>query len=174
MQKIRLTESDLHKIIKESVKQVISELDWETYTNASEKAWRRNEPKRADRFNNAAVDAFNRDHSERADQIKFGDTNSDYSVNMVASKGKDGKPLRDLDIQIDDDRYDLSNIDKIQTPNKAAAKSIARVTNKIGARDLGNTKYNKNTMLNRLRNRVGWQKPDASDDSGWRMYHKYE
>ena len=37
-QKIRLTESDLHRIIKESVKQVLSELDWRTYQSAAEKS----------------------------------------------------------------------------------------------------------------------------------------
>ena len=37
-QKIKLTESDLHRIIKESVKQVLSELDWRTYQSAAEKS----------------------------------------------------------------------------------------------------------------------------------------
>lgn len=36
--KVRLTESQLHNIIKESVKQVLSELDWKTYANAEKKA----------------------------------------------------------------------------------------------------------------------------------------
>lgn len=36
-QVIRLTESDLHRVIKESVRQVISELDWKTYVNAARK-----------------------------------------------------------------------------------------------------------------------------------------
>lgn len=35
---IRLTESDLHSIIKESVQQVLSELDWRTYHNAALKS----------------------------------------------------------------------------------------------------------------------------------------
>ena len=38
--RIRLTESDLHNIIKESVNHILSELDWRTYDNASEKAQR--------------------------------------------------------------------------------------------------------------------------------------
>ena len=38
--KIKLTESDLHNIIKESVNNILSELDWRTYDNASEKAYR--------------------------------------------------------------------------------------------------------------------------------------
>lgn len=35
---IRLTESDLHMIIKESVNKVLNELDWRTYANAGKKA----------------------------------------------------------------------------------------------------------------------------------------
>lgn len=34
---IRLTESDLHKVIKESVNKVLTELDWKTYANAAKK-----------------------------------------------------------------------------------------------------------------------------------------
>ena len=34
---IRLTESDLHRVIKESVKQCLTELDWRTYANAAKK-----------------------------------------------------------------------------------------------------------------------------------------
>lgn len=35
---IRLTESDLHRIVKESVNRVITELDWRTYANAAKKS----------------------------------------------------------------------------------------------------------------------------------------
>lgn len=38
MKKIRLTEQDLHKIVKESVNRVLTELDWKTYQNAAKKA----------------------------------------------------------------------------------------------------------------------------------------
>lgn len=36
--RVRLTESTLRKIVKESVKKILTELDWKTYTNAAEKA----------------------------------------------------------------------------------------------------------------------------------------
>lgn len=39
--KIRLTESDLHNIIKESVETILSELDWKTYANAEGEALKR-------------------------------------------------------------------------------------------------------------------------------------
>jgi len=38
---IRLTESDLHKIVKESVNKVLTELDWKTYASAANKSNRR-------------------------------------------------------------------------------------------------------------------------------------
>ena len=36
--KIRLTEQDLHRIVKESVNKVLTELDWKTYASAGKKA----------------------------------------------------------------------------------------------------------------------------------------
>ena len=36
-QVVILTESDLHRVIKESVNSILSELDWKTYANASQK-----------------------------------------------------------------------------------------------------------------------------------------
>ena len=56
---IRLTESDLHRIVKESVNKVLTELDWKTYANAEKKA----NGKRAQDFRKAKIDAFNRDFS---------------------------------------------------------------------------------------------------------------
>lgn len=38
MKLIRLTESDLHRIVKESVNKVLTEVDWRTYANAGKKA----------------------------------------------------------------------------------------------------------------------------------------
>lgn len=35
---VRLSESDLHKIVKESVNNVLPELDWRTYAKAVQKA----------------------------------------------------------------------------------------------------------------------------------------
>lgn len=32
---VKITESDLHKIVKESVNKVLTELDWRTYANAA-------------------------------------------------------------------------------------------------------------------------------------------
>lgn len=80
---IRLTESDLHQMVKESVNKILSELDWKTYANAEKKArgtmgdadyWREkgvkgfdairnaaHQRERAKEFGDAAKNAFNRD-----------------------------------------------------------------------------------------------------------------
>ena len=59
--RVRLTESKLHSVIKESVKQVLSELDWKTYDSAMRKAAAKKDFDRAGRFGSASKDAFNRD-----------------------------------------------------------------------------------------------------------------
>ena len=59
---IRLTESDLHRIVKESVNQVLTELDWKTYANAARK-----------RYDNAYADnsgrATNQQELEKGNQL---------------------------------------------------------------------------------------------------------
>jgi hypothetical protein len=73
--KIRLTESQLHRVIKESVKKVLRELDYKTYQNAAKKAHLRalddyddNDTnmnkylEKSKNFRNAAEDAFIRDY----------------------------------------------------------------------------------------------------------------
>ena len=41
MRRIRLTEGQLHNVIRESVNQILNELDWKTYDNAFEKKYKR-------------------------------------------------------------------------------------------------------------------------------------
>lgn len=47
---IKLTESDLHNIIKESVNNILSELDWRTYDSAAQKADKLSDRKDIDEF----------------------------------------------------------------------------------------------------------------------------
>lgn len=56
---IRLTESDLHRIIKESVNNILTELDWRTYANAAKKSSSIGDTKRARKFRQAASDSSN-------------------------------------------------------------------------------------------------------------------
>ena len=61
-QVIRLTESDLKNIIKESVNNILSELDWKTYQNARGKAIKRGEYDRALKFGDAAQKSFSKEY----------------------------------------------------------------------------------------------------------------
>jgi hypothetical protein len=53
---VKLTESDLHRIIKESINNVLTELDWKTYANAEKKM--RGERGDADYWRNKGVRGF--------------------------------------------------------------------------------------------------------------------
>ena len=55
---VRITESDLRRIINESVNRILSEADWKTYMSAADKD---KDPKRAKRFRDYAVDKFNKE-----------------------------------------------------------------------------------------------------------------
>ena len=70
---IRLTESDLHRIVRESVNNVLTELDWKTYMNAAKKDWENGNEERAERFAAAAEDAFNKEfgHDELDDELEY-------------------------------------------------------------------------------------------------------
>ena len=61
-QVIRLNESDLHRIVKESVNKVITELDWRTMASAAKKAKERGDD-REGYFSKGATNAFNKAHS---------------------------------------------------------------------------------------------------------------
>ena len=84
MKKIRLTESQLHRVIKESVNRLLTELDWKTYANVQKEVNKKKEDihdnksrsdwtindwnsvygarNRNNRFKDAEIDAFNRDY----------------------------------------------------------------------------------------------------------------
>ena len=94
---IRLTESQLKEVIAESVKSILTELDWKTYQNAFRKAQQRAESNpndirnkyRARSFQRAAADAFNNEYG-------MGDANSDEQYFMWKGTGggnKSGMPM---------------------------------------------------------------------------------
>ncbi|MBR6517657.1 MAG: hypothetical protein IKT40_12570 [Bacilli bacterium] len=55
---IKLTENELHSLIKESVNYLLNELDWKTYMNASRVD---KDPKRSKEFYNMSRDNFNKE-----------------------------------------------------------------------------------------------------------------
>lgn len=102
---IRLTESDLHQMVKESVNKILSELDWRTYASANEKATNQfldkvrdgvpfedlkndKRARQANSFRKASVDALNK---------KFGgDNTEDFELYpTIGGKGlKKGEPYK--------------------------------------------------------------------------------
>ena len=76
---IRLTESDLHNIIKESVKTIINEMDWKTYMNASRKR-----KEQANKFREKYLKGRN-SYDEMSDELEL------YAQKMFQKKhGKNG------------------------------------------------------------------------------------
>ena len=81
--KIKLTESQLHNIISESVQEILSELDWRTYQSAYEKDEDPNYPKKSRRhgrssdFRQAATNAFNRRNGYGLRNVPYGAGESD-------------------------------------------------------------------------------------------------
>lgn len=68
-QVIRLTESDLHRIIKESVNNVLTELDWKTYANAARLT--KDRDYRSHTFADKAAREFNKKHSINNSNINY-------------------------------------------------------------------------------------------------------
>lgn len=77
--RIRLTESDLHRIVKESVKRTLNEMEWPTYANAAMKARKR------------AYDAENEKNVQ--DYIKYSDMarNFDRGTERALNKQYGGR-----------------------------------------------------------------------------------
>lgn len=84
---VKLNESQLRKIVAESVKNILSEIDWKTYVNARDKARERGEHERAMRFGNAADDAFNDEYAHE-DKYGEGSVRGDTFMNTVRADSK--------------------------------------------------------------------------------------
>ncbi len=80
---VRLTDSELKSIITESVKNIISELDWKTYANAAKKSRERGEDwVRAKRFNRAADERFRDKYGLRKKKNNGYDLDSDFYTDV--------------------------------------------------------------------------------------------
>lgn len=76
-QTVKLNEAQLRQIVAESVKNILSELDWKTYANARHKAADKGQYNRSLKFGNAAEKEFN-------DKYAFqGDEESEYAAPNV-------------------------------------------------------------------------------------------
>ena len=88
---IRLTESDLHRIVRESVNKVLreaqlNELDPRTYASARDKAIERGELERGNKFGDAAAKAWNKQygiHNFRRKKTNYGKDARDTNVGVT-------------------------------------------------------------------------------------------
>jgi hypothetical protein len=128
---IRLTESDLHRIVKESVNQILTELDWKTYQNAAKKAHLKalddyggsigggeydhdkynDYLSRSRRFRKAAEDAFNKEHGYDDGRFHLG-LDSDMEGSRLPSPSGKIYPYNDTSkIKVRDKREGNLNFD---------------------------------------------------------------
>ena len=119
---IRLTEGDLHRIISNSVKRALQEMDYKTYLNAGDEARKRGsigyqrekgvegldnqliagrrERERAHAFDDAARQAFNRDYGYQDDKNFVGmggdpDATEEFGPHAIGLKDKGyGNPTK--------------------------------------------------------------------------------
>lgn len=96
--KVRLTESQLHAVVEESVRQMLSELDWKTYQNAAIKAqeFRDKNPYAYDRnrnfdFQHKAADEFYKKHGLEGqfDGPRYGGNKGTVNLNNSHLRNKD-------------------------------------------------------------------------------------
>lgn len=85
---IRLTESDLHEIIRSSAESVLSEMDWKTYMNASKRRKLQGDELRANFPRNSLLHGRN-SYDDKADELQK------HAQTMFNRKhGKDGYPYQ--------------------------------------------------------------------------------
>ncbi len=85
-QRIRLTEGDLHRIVRKCINEALDEMEWPTYYHAAKKMYNSDKPNSYDRAQSLmdkAVKEFNKKHSFDA----VGDEHDGFS---------DQKPYRDI------------------------------------------------------------------------------
>lgn len=88
-QRIRLTEGDLHRIVKESVNRILTELDWKTYINASRKRKKQADDARkaiGKVFPNSIASTKRNEYDDKSDELEK------YAQKMFGMKhGKNGE-----------------------------------------------------------------------------------
>lgn len=94
---IRLTESDLHKVISESVRQYLTELDWKTYMNAARKRRDQGNDDAAGELEKYAQQVFHQQHGKNGSDHNYeGDIPTSY-------RGRNhfiGKDPNDYDFEV--------------------------------------------------------------------------
>ena len=141
---IRLTESDLHNMIKEA----INELDWRTYVSAAQKDNRG----RASAFKDAAVNSFNKKYNKGLNKNKFDlRTNPDLDYITVDDVSDENNHSRFASYNLYGNEYGMKNGDRLSAVDPdSIPQAKLRQNLKQAAKDLrdfnrGKSHYNPDT-----------------------------
>lgn len=156
--RVRLTESQLHRVINESVKQVLSELDWKTYANAARQRKNQGNVNNSKELKKASARAFNKQYPSINTTI-----NAKYGLDNPALELVDpyGYPHHDDPVPYLRDRIKHSGYnDGIErTDYETYSNAREDMENYLG----GNYEYQKGK---------GWQLKDNMDESIRRAIRK--
>ena len=170
--KIRLTESELKQIVEESVKNVLTELDWKTYANAARKD---KDPKRSKRFASMAADKFDKEHRYVGDGgVTSMGQDMNLEHNYTSDDGIHNHFSTSLEPTFKDhptNRYERivnassgqSYIKKPFTNSKAHARAMQKSQDAFNAYRTGKSKYVKGT---------GWDDSEHTP-TDWHEYMDY-
>ena len=126
--RIRLTESDLHRVIKESVNKILTEMEWQTYMNASRKR-----KAQADDFRKVSgFDVYDTSMDKSADELerfaqerfmqKHGKNghSHNYEGDSPSYKGRYHNPMTDFDFDVKNPNYRTWDDDDSEEPGHTA------------------------------------------------------
>ena len=92
-QTIHLKESELHNIICESIKEIISELDWKTYANAAKKRQAQGNFQSADSLRQQMVNSFNNKYATSDSEYdNYNGISTNKSASFQMDNGSMGYP----------------------------------------------------------------------------------
>ena len=170
MAKINITESELKNIINESVRKILSELDWKTWQNASEKTQNSD---RKNAFMAKARDEFNKKYGHETPESgsytemgKYGDL---QHVNNFVGGGKTYKDLKT--VKTDTLGSDTREIDAKDMEyerrkwgdsyDKSHARAIQKAEDEYRAHHGGHYEYKPGE---------GWKKGENAPKTDWHDY----
>jgi hypothetical protein len=173
--KIKLTESKLKQIVAESVKNILTELDWKTYANAARKE---KDPDRAKKFRERAAEIFNQEFGYNGDD-EFARTkisNDTLSLGHRYKKDDDSQVFfsTHLDPSYENTPTNYGEVEPYGskthgyvkrpfTNNKAHARAMQKSQDAFNAYRTGKSKYVKGT---------GWDDSEHTP-TDWQEYMDY-
>jgi hypothetical protein len=146
---IRLTESDLHNIIKESVNNILSELDWKTYANAAKKRAEQGRHDDANKLIDAANKSIRNKYTNTQDAHDWKGFGNGASLNAYINQ--DGGTIEDQRSSWDGDRRNFGKR-ATETHKFNNNGSYSKTLSGTGDSNMGNRSQTYMNTLNRMGN----------------------